>query len=1137
MFRGTKKLWAGAAAAAMTFAGVAPLWAANGTWQGPSSDNDWDTTTNWVGGTIADGANFTANFTGPDLTTGGNLVTMNVAPHTIGNVVFSDSNLGTGALGDNWDIQGANALTLANTTTPTITVNALPTGSYAVLNVPVAGTQGFIKAGVGELRLGTLGGAHTITGGINVNGGTLYYETGGTVPVQPITIRNGATLSVPGSIGTPTTGIINVPAATTGNITARNTGTTTIIAVGGGAGSALNVSAVNDGAIIAAQGSWATGGALGSLTVNGVATGINEVFRFHSNGGTAYTGNSLLNTALALNDIVAMTRTGSSGNTIDIGALSGNATAILSGGGSGIAGEVIPGNGTGSFANYSIGNLNTNTTFAGTIDTQSAIPQTNPANADNRGGLNLTKVGTGTLTLSGTLNYQPVVSTNASRRGGITTITGGTLKLTGSASLPAGIAGAMSTGTTPTLLGDLLTTVDIRTGATLDVSGVPGYSSSALQQTIGRGTIVGNYIHDEGILAPGDTLSGTTANTVAAANTLTFQNNLSFAGSGQIKFNVSPSTVSGNDLIQVNGATSLTGNPTLTLGLIGGITTGNYPIINSTGGFGGTNASGWTVGWTGRGSAPGLNIIGNQLVLSVTPSNFGNLTWSGAADGVTWDVNGQSNWHNTGTNAADKFFDNDSITFGDTFGPGNTPVVNSSITVNTTVSPLNMVFNSNTVAYSITGAGKISGGASLVKTGNTLLTLQTANDFTGTASISGTGGVDIGAFPTALGTNTLTLTNTKLTTQGGTISNSGIVLPASTSSEIATVGATTLVTPALSGDGNLLITNDSAGRRIDLGSTNAFTGDLTLGAPASANNLIVRLPGSSLASSLVTLNNASLRDRATSPQVQTLGALEGDATSSLWGYEGGSTSTGRTWRIGALNTSTTFNGLIQDSINAIADGTRSTNLHKIGTGTLTLTGGNTDPDLTPFPNAYTGRTAVEQGTLSISPAVPDATGYLADTADVLLFSGGILNLNFASDPMFPEIIDQLFVNGINVLPGVYGGIGSAAAPGFQLAQITGTGLLQVTTYRIPGDFNGVDGVNAADLDVWKTAAVATTPAGMAAGDTDGDGDADGNDFLIWQRYLGTPASTIAASAVPEPASALLAAGATLSLVGAARRRK
>ena len=68
MFRGTKKLWAGATVAAMTFAGVAQSWAANGTWQGPSIDNDWDTTTNWVGGTIADGANFTANFTGPTTT-------------------------------------------------------------------------------------------------------------------------------------------------------------------------------------------------------------------------------------------------------------------------------------------------------------------------------------------------------------------------------------------------------------------------------------------------------------------------------------------------------------------------------------------------------------------------------------------------------------------------------------------------------------------------------------------------------------------------------------------------------------------------------------------------------------------------------------------------------------------------------------------------------------------------------------------------------------------------------------------------------------------------------------------------------------------------------------------------------------
>jgi fibronectin-binding autotransporter adhesin len=1130
MLRGTKKLWAGAAAVAMTFVGVAPTWAANGSWTNATLDNDWDTAGNWAGNIIAGGIDSTATFTSPDVTTGGNIVTQNfsVAARDISNLIFGDSNVGTGA-GDNWDIQGALGLNLIATSPaqPTVTVNAMNPGGAAILNTPLSGTQGFAKAGVGQLTIGNA--VHTLTGPVNVNAGTLRLDAriGGTsaaeIAASPVSLANGTTL------------IANTGSAAASAMHALN-GRTFIVAPAGtvniqvinsvelgkfaAPGATLNFTLETAGSTFTPSGDWNTANtaADGPAVINVSSPAGIAYFSptFNNNAANAarnFDAASLAGTTVNLTNNTHFTgRTGSGGNTIQVGALTGDATSALVGGGSG----------GGTWLNYQIGALNTNTTFAGTVDMNLA-PAPNPSTGV--GGLSLTKVGTGTLTLSGVLNYAPTTNTTHNRRGGITTINGGTLKLTG----PAALLGGLDATNMATLRFG---------GGTLDVStaSTPA-STAAFQQVIGSGTILGAYTHGQGILAPGDTLSQTAAATTInnVAGTMTFGGPLSFNGTGEIKFNVSPSTVTGNDLIQVNGTANLTGNPTLTLGLIGGITTGQYTIVNTTGGFGASNASGWTVGWTGRGSAPALSIVGGtKLVLNVTPSNFGSLNWSGSADGTTWDLNGVANWHNNSTNAADKFFDNDSVTFGDTYGPGNTPVTNpTSIALNTTVSPLNMVFNSNTVAYSITGAGKISGAASLTKTGSTLLTLQTANDFSGNASISGTGGVDIGLASTALGTGTLTLTNTKLTTQGGTMGNSSIVIPAGSSTEIATVGPTTLVAPALSGEGDLLITNDAA-RRIDLGSTNGFTGDLTFGAPASPNNLIVRLQGSSLASSKVTLNNTSLRDRATSAQVQTIGALEGDATSSLWGYEGGSTSTGRTWRIGALNTSTTFHGVIQDSINATPDGLRSTNLHKIGTGTLTLTGGNTDPDFTPFATLYTGRTAVEQGTLSISPAVTGSSDYLANAADVLLFTGGILNLNIAGET---DVIDQLFVNGINLPIGTYGGIGSAAAPGFQLAQITGSGLLQVTTYKIPGDFDGMNGVNADDLAVWKTAAAATTAAGMAAGDTDGDGDADGNDFLIWQRYLGTPASVIAAAVVPEPASALLAAGAMLGLVGAARRRK
>ncbi|RIK84702.1 MAG: hypothetical protein DCC67_04660 [Planctomycetota bacterium] len=82
--------------------------------------------------------------------------------------------------------------------------------------------------------------------------------------------------------------------------------------------------------------------------------------------------------------------------------------------------------------------------------------------------------------------------------------------------------------------------------------------------------------------------------------------------------------------------------------------------------------------------------------------------------------------------------------------------------------------------------------------------------------------------------------------------------------------------------------------------------------------------------------------------------------------------------------------------------------------------------------------------------------------------------------------------------------------------------------HIPGDFDGDQQVDGADLTTWQGAVGAS-----AQGDADGDGDSDGHDFLIWQRNFGTGAAEVAG--VPEATSLLLlAAGGALA---ATRRRR
>jgi autotransporter-associated beta strand protein len=835
------------------------------------------------------------------------------------------------------------------------------------------------------------------------------------------------------------------------------------------------------------------------LNVTGTAAGDAPILRFRPNSSAGFNTNSFATTDVNLDNVQVIWRTsgagGGNGNDINIGALSGTSTAILDGGGNG---------GGTTTARYHIGQLNMSTTFAGTIQNTST------------GSILIDKVGGGTLTLSGNLTYSTTNITAADQRGGVTRVTTGTLKLTGPAAIPGGFNDAS--------LGNLYTSIDVRAGAMLDVSTTDTpYSTASLQQLVGPGTIEGNYAHDEGRIRPADVLQGNSNNPTPTAGTITFVNDLTFTGSGEIVYDMGTNPAAGNDRIQVNGTTILTGSTTtVTPNFLGGEVpmTGTYTILTSNNGFTGS-PTGWTVAWPGRGTPPTVVATSNSLQFDAVPVVGGaNLDWMGTG-GSNWDINATQNWRNNDTNAADKYFNDDNVTFADTHS-GGTPVTNFAVNIVAAVAPRSVTVDS-TNDYTFSGAGSIGGTATFTKRGSSTLTMQKANGFSGQATIE-SGIVNIGSFSSALGTGALHLGGATVITTAGSLTNSGLVLDGGDNVLQADNG-TAFEMPALSGSGNLTISSTDDNLRVDMNAVNAaFTGNLTFQPNGEASTgMTVRINGTNdLPGVAVTLlNGASLATESGSSFVRQLeiGSLAGDSTSFLRSFSGGGASLGVNWHIGGLNADSEFAGPI---ING--DGASITSITKEGAGTLTLSGANT----------YTGDTTVNAGTLSLS------SDFLADAADVYLATGSMLDLNFAST----DTIDELFFNGAAQVAGTWGRLGHPTAAHTSVL-FSGDGLLDVTTFVAPplliGDYNNDGTVNAADYTVWRNNLGGDGSLLGANRDPSNMGAIDEDDYASWKNNFGETlpgAGSLSSQAtVPEPSALVLLVMVLLPLAGCAGSRR
>ncbi len=276
-------------------------------------------------------------------------------------------------------------------------------------------TYNGIIAGSGKLNLtGTinLGGANTHSGGTVIEAGALVTLNSGTAQGSgqtelrdgQVTINAGTSSITNLLVDTGKTGVVVDGALFRPGVSGlTGAGDVTFITRSGGTNAQANAFGFR------LQGSYA--GFTGTLRLKSGVANTLHTFPLHFNGGGGFNGN-MSGATVILSDYARVAGVnGSAGNTVTIGALSGDATTVL-------AGADYAG-----FNTYNIGAKNLDTTFDGLISNGSA------------GNANLIKSGTGTLTLTAANTYD-----------GSTTVSSGTLAITNASGLGADTIGTTITG-------------------------------------------------------------------------------------------------------------------------------------------------------------------------------------------------------------------------------------------------------------------------------------------------------------------------------------------------------------------------------------------------------------------------------------------------------------------------------------------------------------------------------------------------------------------------------------------------------------------------------------------------------------------------------------------------------------------